>query len=181
MHPVLKSQEITLKVLEPENAEDLFTLTNKNREHLRTWLPWVDLTTEINDTEKYIKESLEKMNKGEGINFGIWYQEKLVGAIGFNYIHKINKSANIGYWLDQDHQGKGIMTESCKLLIAYGFEELGLNRIDISHAVGNIRSSAIPKRLGFTEEGHFRKSGFVNGKFLDEIYYGLLADEWKAK
>lgn len=179
MYPILKSKNITLKVIEPKDAPELFTLTDKNRDYLRKWLPWVDSTKEISDTNKYIRESLEKLDKGEGINFGIWLEDKLVGYIDFNYIHKINKSANIGYWLDQDYQGKGIMTESCKLTLSYGFKNLGLNRIGISHAAGNEKSSAIPNRLGFTKEGHFRKSGFVNGQFVDEIYYGLLADEWK--
>ena len=111
--------------------------------------------------------------------FGVWYENKLAGVISFIYINKLNKNATIGYWLGEEHQRKEIMINACKLFISYGFKKLHLHRIDISHAVTNVRSAKIPNRLGFTKEGHFRKSGYTDGQFVDQEYYAILADEWK--
>lgn len=114
-----------------------------------------------------------------GIHFGIWFQKKLVGVIGYHYINYQNKKATIGYWLDEETQGKGVMSSACKLVIEYGFETLGLNRVEISCSVGNDKSCAIPERLGFAQEGIVRQSEWLNDRFVDHKYYGLLKSEWK--
>jgi ribosomal-protein-serine acetyltransferase len=178
MQKILRKEEIELKTFTKDQASLLFSLVDKNRDYIREWLTWVEKTKSINDVEIKIKELEEKEQKGEGINFGIWYKNKLVGVVGFNFINKEHKKAAIGYWLDKDYQGKGIMTASCRLLIGYGFNQLGLHRIEISCATGNNKSCAIPQRLGFTREGKFRESGFLNGKFVDHYYYSLLDREW---
>jgi hypothetical protein len=79
--------------------------------------------------------------------------DKLVGDIGYHPIDWADRKAEIGYWLGESFQGKGLMTEACKTLITYAFAELGLNKVEIHCAAENIRSCAIPKRLGFTQEG----------------------------
>ena len=81
--------------------------------------------------------------------------------------------------MDSDYQGQGIITQSCKRLIEYGFNALNLNRIEISCAAGNIKSRAIAKRLGFTEEGILREAELIRGgKLVDNCCYGLLKEDW---
>lgn len=167
--------DITLKQFTLADVEKLFQRIDKNREYLREWLPWVDDTKTVKDSKAFIQSTLENKN---ALHCGIWYKGELVGAIGFHYIHPTNKKAEIGYWLAADFQGKGIMTTACKMLIDYGFKKLDLHRIEISCAKKNMKSQAIPIRLGFTKEGLFRESGFVNGEFKDHEYYGLLVSEW---
>ena len=180
MQKILKKDKIELKTFLADESPTLFNLIDKNRDHIGKWLIWVEKTKTTEDTEVKIKEWEEKEKKGEGINFGIWYKNELVGVVSYNYINKEHRKAEIGYWLDKDHQGKGIMTNACKLLIDYGFSDLNLHRIEISCAKGNEKSCAIPERLGFTKEGQFRESGYINGKFVDHYYYSLLENEWKS-
>ena len=85
-----------------------------------------------------------------------------------------NKKATIGYWLDKEHQGKGIMTRSVKILINFAFTELGLNRIQINCAPENTKSSSIPKRLGFTKEGITRQAEWIYDHFVDWEQYSLI-------
>ncbi len=179
MQTTLKKDEIELKTFSLGESLLLFSLVDKNRDYIGEWFTWVEKTKSVEDVEIKIKEWEEKEKKGEGINFGIWYKNKPVGVVGFNYVNKEHKKGEIGYWLDKDHQGKGIMTKACKLLIDYGFTRLNLHRIEISCAKGNDKSCAIPKRLGFTKEGQFRESGFIRGKFVDHYYYALLVGDWK--
>lgn len=175
----LKSKNIELKNFSVLDADGLFNLVEKNRDYLEKWLPWVDKVRQVEDQVKKIKEWTEKEKKREGINLGIWHKGQLAGVVSFNFIDKENKKAEIGYWLDKNHQGKGVVTKSCKLLIDYGFRELNLHRLEISCAEGNNKSCAIAERLGFTKEGYFRQSGFLTGKFVDMNWYGLLKSDWE--
>lgn len=173
------NEKTALKLRHKEDAEIVFLLVDKNREHLRPWLPWVDTTLSSLDTEKYIEMCLEKFEKKETADFGIYYEDKLVGSTGFNKIDLVNEWAEIGYWLDKDHEGRGIMTECVKAMINYGFNELGLHRVQIRCSSLNLKSEGIPKRLGFSLEGTVREDHKRNGEFSDGFIFGLLKNEWK--
>ncbi|MFH0773683.1 MAG: GNAT family protein [bacterium] len=177
---LLKKGDIELKTFSLNEANKLYQLIEKNRDYMGEWLIWVDKTKSVEDVEKMMQGWNERREKGERIHFGIWYQEKLIGVVYFSSIDKDYRKGAIGYWLDSDYQGKGIMTESCKCLIEYGFNDLNLHRIEISCAEGNSKSRAIPERLGFTEEGIFRESELIRGgKLADNHHYALLEQDWK--
>ncbi len=176
----LKKENIELKTFSIDEANKLYQLIDKNRNYMGEWLIWVDKTKSVEDVEKMIQSWIESREKGERIHFGIWYQEKLIGVVYFGSINKDYRKGSIGYWLDSDYQGKGIMTKSCERLIEYGFNDLNLHRIEISCAARNIRSKAIPERLGFTKEGTFRESELIRGgKLVDNDCYALLEQDWK--
>ncbi|MCJ7793263.1 MAG: GNAT family N-acetyltransferase [Candidatus Marinimicrobia bacterium] len=177
---LLKKGYIELKTFSLDEADKLYQLIDKNRVQIGERLIWADKTKSVEDVEKMIQEYTERREKGEGINFGIWYKTKLIGVISFASIDKDRRKAGIAYWLDSDYQGKGIITKSCKHLIEYGFNELNLHRIEISCATENSKSRAIPERLGFTKEGTFRESELIRGgKLVDNNYYALLKQDWK--
>lgn len=73
------------------------------------------------------------------------------------------------------------MTKSMKVLINYAFDGLKFNKIEVGVAAENIKSRAIPEKLGFTREGVLRDYEYINGRFLDRIIYGLKADEWRTE
>lgn len=174
------NEKLSLKIRGVEESEAFYALSDRNREHLRPWLPWVDVTLTSDDAKKYLQTVLEKFEKKTGADFGIWYEGAWVGSMGFNNINHNNEYADIGYWLSKDHEGKGIMTESVKALINYGFSELKLHRIEISCDARNIRSKHIPEKLGFKLEGVLRDNHKRNGEYSDGLLYGLLKSEWNG-
>jgi len=177
---LLKIQDIELKTFSSDEASKLYQLIDKNRVQIGEWLLWVDKTNSVEDVEKLIEEYNGRRERGEGMNFGIWYQANLIGYISFASIDKTRRTAGIAYWLDNEYQGKGIITKSCKNLVEYGFNELNLNRIEISCAEGNDKSRAIPQRLGFKEEGIIRESELIrSGKLVDNHLYALLKQDWE--
>lgn len=105
--------------------------------------------------------------------------EKISGGIGFHNLDRTNKSTHIGYWLAKDAQGKGIMTRCCTVLIDYLFGDFGLNRVQINCNIDNVRSRAIPERLGFTLEGIHRQVELINGRLGDWAVYSMLKEDWK--
>ena len=95
------------------------------------------------------------------------------------------KKGELSYWLGEQFQGKGIVTQSCRALLAYAFNDLGLNRLFLrfKHASPddeNSGSRRVAERLGFVQEGVQRQGGVARGQFMDMIVYSLLAEEWQT-
>ncbi|WP_114792088.1 GNAT family protein [Niabella yanshanensis] len=160
------------------HAAELFALVDSNRSHLSRFLPWVPHMLSVKDMERYLL-NCEKLNReGLDTSFNILQQRRIVGRIGLSYINKANKTANIGYWLAQKAQGAGLISKAVKALLGFGFEELDLNRIEIKAATTNLRSKAIPEKLGFHFEGILREAEWVNNEPLDLMLYSMLGSEW---
>lgn len=107
------------------------------------------------------------------MNFAIEYFNEIVGVTGYNTIHKDLKKVEIGYWLSSKQQGKGIITRSCNKLIQYAFNELDIEKVQISVAAENIKSRNVCERLGFKLEGIIKNSEKLHDKIVDHAVYGL--------
>ena len=169
-----------LRSLQLTDAEELFMLTDANRDYLRVWLPWLDRINAVADTKGFIEHILESNANNHGLTAAIWYEERIVGLVGYNHrIDNQNRIGYIGYWLAENYQGKGIMTNSCKAIIDYGFTTLNLNRIVIVCATENRASRAIPERLGFIHEGNAREAEWLYDLFVNHEVYALLYRDWQ--
>lgn len=171
--------EISLKMPELSDAEILFALTDANRTHLREWLPWVDHTIEVEDTEAYIKNSMIGNGEGTLLNTLILYKGEMCGAASFNKLDEKTLTAYIGYWIAADYEGHGIMTRVVHALMKYAFEERGMEKVEIRAAEDNVKSRAVAERLNFKKEGIIRHAENVNERFLDHAVYGMLKDEFR--
>jgi ribosomal-protein-alanine N-acetyltransferase len=96
------------------------------------------------------------------------------GAIGYNDIHPLHHRAEIGFWLLPEFWGKGFMPEAAKLIIRYGFEEIGLHRIYAYVETENQNSKKILLKLGFALEGTMKECEMKNGKWIDLEIYALI-------
>lgn len=168
---------LQLRLMEGHQAGLLFALTEKNRDYLRRWLPWLDLNTTAEDSRSFIECARVRYANREAFELGIWHREILVGVVGFHDLAWGPRRGEIGYWLDEAAQGTGIATRSCRALIKHGFAELDLHRVEIRCAVDNAHSRAVPERLGFRLEGQLRQVEWLYDHFVDHCIYGLLAGE----
>lgn len=172
--------DIELRLLELRHGKELYNVINSCRPYLREFLPWVDSNKTVEQIESFVKTTLEQYASGHGFHAGIWYQGQFAGIIAYHRINWANKNTSIGYWLGEGFQGRGIMSNCCAALVDYGFNTLGLHRIEIRCATANSKSQAIPKRLGFTKEGTIREAEWLYDHYVDHDVYGLLAKEWKG-
>jgi ribosomal-protein-serine acetyltransferase len=177
-HPL--SADSHLELLQKNHASDLFSVVNNNREHLRKWLPWVDANTTVRDTETFINLSLQGYSKKGMIQAGIFHKKKICWCVGFPHMDTVTRSASLGYWIAEKQQGQGLVASSVKALVNHGFGPLSLNRIEIHCAAENVRSQAIPKRLGFELEGVRRQAEWLYDHFVDHKSYFILAQNWAA-
>ncbi|HEY0826489.1 MAG TPA: GNAT family N-acetyltransferase [Bacilli bacterium] len=170
--------EIDLALLEAGHAEKLFQLISRSRDTLRQWLYFTDKIISIEDARSFIESSLFNYEANDGFSAGIWYQDELAGTIGFHRMDTVNRKVEMGYWLSKDFEGRGVMTRSCKAMMQYAFVALNVNRVELRVGVDNIKSRAIPERLGFQLEGILRQAEWVNGHFIDNAIYGMLIEDW---
>ena len=169
-----------MRLLEIRDADPLFALLDQSRSYLREWLPFVDGTRAVEDTKDFIQGGLQQYASNNGGELGIWYRGELAGVLGLHYIHGSNRLTSIGYWMGERFQGKGIMTNACRALVDILFKEYGLNRVEIRVAPQNLKSRAIPERLGFQNEGCRRQAEWLYDHYVDHVIYGMLAQDWKA-
>lgn len=177
--PTLKSGSIILSPLTIADVEPLFHLVTKNRMHLRTWLNWVDETNSMDQTSLYVQRALDQHKIHTGVYYTIWTDNVMVGIISLKRIDAHDKKTVIGYWIDEEHQGKGHTTNACRLLVDFSFKTLGLHRVEVHVAKDNNASSAIPIKLGFQKEAILREAEWLNDHFADMELYAILAQEWK--
>jgi ribosomal-protein-serine acetyltransferase len=171
-------EDIELRQIEISDSEDIFQAIDTQREYLGKWLPFVELTKEKSDTEKFVDSLVNAPIDRFEYVFTIRKLNKFVGLIGFKDTDKFNKKTELGYWLSEEYQKQGIITNSVETLCNFAFQELGINRIQIKCACGNKASIKIPKRLGFKFEGIEREGELLSSSvFTDvEVYSKLRGD-----
>lgn len=167
-----------LKQLEQSDAADIFKTIDSQREYLGRWLPFVEYTTELSDSEDYVNSVINAPEERFEYVFSIRKKGKFVGLIGFKDTDHHNQKTEIGYWLSEAYQKQGIITKSVEKLCDFAFNNQGINRIQIKCAVDNKPSRNIPRRLGFNFEGIERQGELLTGgKFTDLEVYSKLKEE----
>ena len=111
---------------------------------------------------------------------GIWwavcsiYNKTFYGAGGLNSLNKEHKKAEIGFWLISDFWGKGIMKEAMPLICNYGFNNLGLHRIEGIVETENKNCKNAIAKLNFKHEGTMKECEVKNGKFISLDIYAMV-------
>jgi ribosomal-protein-serine acetyltransferase len=170
---------IELRPVSVDDCDELYQAIERNRARLREWLPWAGLTFSRDELLHFLGEKEIENASRTSLTTHIRWQGELCGAVGLHTIDARHRSSSIGYWLDRAYEGQGIMTRACRAMVTAGFESYGLHRIEIRCGTGNGRSSAIPRRLGFTEEGVLREAEWVAERWVDLRVFSMLKQDWK--
>lgn len=168
---MLESNNIKLRKLTLEDADVLAHLGN----NINVFRFTSDTFPHPYTKEKAI-EFINKAIKGENeIIFAIEWKEKYVGNTGLHFQTGLErKSVELGYFIGEEYWGNGIATEAVKLICAYGFANLDINRIIAGVIEGNSSSMRVLEKNGFELEGIMKQALFKMGEFRDNYRYGLL-------
>ena len=169
--------DIDLRLPEEKDADELLDVIDRNRDRLEEWLHWAHSTHTREDVLHFVQMARRDFQKPEALHLLIFEKGIIIGSCGL-LLNEVNSFGEIGYWIDGEFAGKGIVTDCCRALINYAFRELRLNRVQIRCAVGNSRSAALAKRLGFLHEGTLRQTIRTNERLDDEKCFGLLRSDW---
>ncbi len=170
---------LKLRALALDDAVELFALVDCNRQHLRQWLAFLDATTSVERILPFLHDCENGRKNGTSCRFALIVDGAIGGAIGLEDISIQNRRAKIGYWLSKTLEGQGIVTDAVCAILKFGFEDRGLNLIEIRAASGNAKSRAIAERVGMRLDAVLRQREWLYNHFEDLASYTLLADEWR--
>lgn len=105
--------------------------------------------------------------------------DRRVGVIGYHESEEPWGLAEVGYFVDPDHWGKGYATDALDAVLRYAFDERRCNKVEANAYATNEASKSVLETAGFEREGVRRRHCFVDGEYVDLHEYGLLADEWR--
>jgi RimJ/RimL family protein N-acetyltransferase len=112
---------------------------------------------------------------GNETNFAIDVGGQAVGSLGFVPGEDVwRRSAEIGYWLGEEHWGQGIMTEAVQAATAYAFRALDVTRLHAGVFAWNPASARVLEKAGYELEGRLRDAVFKDAEFVDELLYGIV-------
>lgn len=171
---------LELRLIEDRHVPAVYECVRRNLDHLRPWMPWATDDYSLDGCRAWQRSALERFARNDGFTAGIFEVGRFVGTVGFHALDHPNRSTSIGYWLDAAAQGRGIMTVCGGAMVDHAVGQLGLNRVEIRCGVDNARSRAVPRRLGFAEEGVCRQAERVGERYLDLVVYAMLAADWRG-
>ncbi|EFJ70248.1 acetyltransferase, GNAT family [Lactobacillus paragasseri JV-V03] len=148
---VTGKHDVELVLPETWQAKDLFDQLQKNLVEFSKWLVWVNKIDSVQKEVDSIKQFQQKMIDGTAFNLVILVNKIPAGMIDLHYLN--SESGEVGYWLSNDFQHLGIMTESVEFLKKYAFEQLGLKYLILRTHPQNFASQNVAKRSGFEYQG----------------------------
>lgn len=134
----------------------------------------------LRETE-WLKKSI--LNDEKNIRLAICLKEndKYIGNTNLTSINWINRTAEFSIFVgDKNQWGKGFGKEATILMLKYAFEELNLNRIYAFVREDNTKAINLDKKIGFVQEGILRKSIYKNNKYINQILFSILKEEFNG-
>jgi ribosomal-protein-serine acetyltransferase len=163
------------------DAAALNTAVEQSREHLRPWMPWAsDPPLSLRGRKAQIARwDSERAEGGDGI-YGILTAGRIAGGGGLHRRIGVG-GLETGYWLHPDFTGRGLMTQAAQIMIAAAFSMPDIARVEVHHDKANLRSGAIPSRLGFRLISEERRAPQAPGESGIECCWQITRGEWATR
>lgn len=175
--PNLETERLLLRSIELTDVDDLFKILNDPDVAEHDYFYPVETKEQ---TLSFIERYQSEFDSNEEITWGIILKEnqKLIGTCCFGNFDKGAERAEIGYALTKVQWGNGYATEAVNKILAYGFMNINLNRIEATITPGNDSSVRVLEKLGFQREGLVRQRDLIKGKLVDGIIMGILRSDF---
>jgi len=176
--PILSGKRVALRELRMSDAPSLFAMLT-TEEVARFISP---PPTTVEGFERLIAWNLRQRAAGTYVCYAVTLQG-FDTAIGIFQIRELEPgfgTAEWGFAIGSPFWGTGIFEESADLVVAFSFETIGVHRLEARAAIANGRGNGALIKIGAVQEGVLRKSFLRNGKYLDQVLYAIVEDDWRA-
>lgn len=178
--PHLETERVLLRPMRVSDAADMYDYA-KDPEVTRylLWKPHTDIAY----TREYLEYLAGRYRLGMHYEWAVVLKStnRMIGTCGFAAIDCAHNSGEIGYVLHPDYHGQGLMSEAARRVLAFGFEELKLHRIEARFIDGNDASRRLMERLGMRFEGIRRGAMLIKGEYRDIGTYAILATDRRTE
>jgi ribosomal-protein-serine acetyltransferase len=166
---------ITLRAPVPEDAAAHCDAVLESLAEAGRWLEWVHDGYGVDESASFIARAIAGHESGEMYEFHIVDgNDTFLGGCGLNRLDTRFLKSNLGYWVRTTAAGRGIATAATRLLAGFGFEQLGLQRIEIIAAVENVASQRVAEKAGAKREGILRNGIRYRGRNIDAASFSLI-------
>lgn len=175
--PVLSTERLILRRVSDRDSEGIYRCFSDPHTMRYMGTPLDDPLSITGIVEDY----MEGYDEGYSLIWSLEHRKTgcFLGTAGFEDFSFLDFKAEAGFSLLSSQQGMGYMTEAMIAIIGFGFESIGLNRIEAMVHPENTGALKLVEKLGFTSEGRLRKSIFFNGHFHDQLVFSMLNEERK--
>lgn len=174
--PNLETERLYLRPLRVSDAPDMYAYAQ--REDVTRYLLW-NPHPDVNHTRRYLEYLAGRYRLGQFYDWAICLKEerRMIGTCGFVRFDCPHNCAEIGYVLNPDYRGQGLMPEAVRRILQFGFSVLGLHRIEARYMIENTPSRQVMEKVGMQFEGVRRKAMLVKGAYRDIGYCAILAGD----
>ena len=181
--PVLKGDKVTLRAPVMGDFREWAKLRGASRAFLEPWEPsWAADELDRGPWRQRMARYRREFGQGSAMSLLIFENARgrLTGGISMGNIRRgVAQSAQIGYWMGEEHAGKGYMGAAIRLMLDHGFGQMRLNRIEAACIPENERSIRVLEKAGFQREGLLRSYLRINGAWRDHILYAITAEDFR--
>jgi ribosomal-protein-alanine N-acetyltransferase len=177
--PSLETARLILRRLEMSDAEEIYDFASrKETSEFLTWEPHASISV----TESFLSGVIERYKKGDIAQWGMLHKEdgKIIGITGFGIYDPVNAKAEIASVLSPDYWHTGLTSEALDEVHRFGFEEMGLVRIEAKVRKGYAAPANMILKMGFSLEGTLRKYALIKGEHWDFNIFSLLREEYEG-
>lgn len=178
--PELETERLILRAMRVSDAADMYDYAK--RPEVTRYLLW-NPHADAQYTRRYLEYLATRYRLGQFYDWALIDKEsgRMIGTCGFVRFDAPHNSAEIGYVLNPDFHGKGLMTEAVRRVLRFGFSVLGLQRVEARYMAENAASRQLMERVGMSFEGIHRRMLLVKGQYRDIGICAILANEFRAE
>ncbi len=178
--PELATRRLTLRRMLVADSADMYEYAS--RQDVTRYLTW-NPHPDRDYTREYLEYIGSRYAAGMFYDWAVVYEpdRKMIGTCGFTSFQCTDDSAEVGYVLNPEYWGRGIAVEALERVLAFGFEDLGLHRIEAKYICGNDRSLRVMEKVGMTFEGVRREGMLIKGEYVNVGICSILREEWRHR
>jgi ribosomal-protein-alanine N-acetyltransferase len=181
--PFLNTSRLTIRLAHAEDIPAILAYYERNREHLTPWWPqWAPDFFTHDYWQRQIERDTEGFQNDTSVRQFLFLTDQPDRVVGIGNANNILRgpaqNCSLGYALDHQEEGKGLMTEALEAVITYLFEKKNLHRVQAAYVPHNRRSGAVLRRLGFVVDGYARDYVFINGRWEDHVLTSRINPNW---
>lgn len=174
----LRGKDFYLRFLIEQDAQARLDFNLRNREFLEPFMMTrADEFYTLDYQRDILKSGVEDQNEDRGYFWGIFTEDReiLIGTISLtDVVRESIQAAWLGYSLDKDFNGRGLMTQAVGLVVNYAFGVLSFHRIEAGVMPHNTASIRVLEKVGFEKEGLMKKNVKINGQWEDHLHFAVI-------
>ena len=180
--PNLLAAPVALRPLATRDAAAWREARVRNADWLRPWEPTNPETplyqSSLGPYVTMVRTMRREARRGITLPWAVTFADRFAGQVTVgNIVWGSARSGSVGYWIDQDYAGMGVIPTTLAMALDHCFSVMGLHRIEATIRPENRASRRVVEKLGFRDEGIRRRCLHVDGDWRDHICYAMTAED----